>query len=489
MKSLFLDRKMLAIWVITGINVICFPKLSISQENTFTHKDENDKKPNIILIITDQQSATMMSCAGNKWLETPAMDYIANNGVRFTRAYATNPVCSPSRVSMMTGRFAGNFNDDKGMQVRENVGSMKIPEVSNEVRQTIIAAFLKTAGYELIYGGKQHFPKPLKADSMGFKVITNDERDILAEKAAEEIKTAHERPYFMVVSLINPHDICYMAIRHFASTPHEKALIERGKVECATLDLALQKPVDVSENEFFQKYCPPIPKNFQPQEGEPRAITKLLTGRPFREKARDSFSIKDWRMHRWAYCRLTEFVDQEINEVLNALQESGQENNTMVIFTSDHGDNNAAHKMEHKTVLYEEASNIPFMVMWKGHIMGGKVDSIHLVSNGLDILPTVCDFAGIKGIADPRGMSLRPLLEGKNMAWRNTLGVESEIGRMVVSKDKFKYIKYDADGIEEQLLNLNKDPYETRHFTNDPKYKEKLLELKKTFESEWFPGY
>lgn len=69
---------------------------------------ENDK-PNIIYVFTDQQSANMMSCVGNRWLKTPAMDYVAANGIRFTRAYATNPVCAPSRISTMTGRFPGYF--------------------------------------------------------------------------------------------------------------------------------------------------------------------------------------------------------------------------------------------------------------------------------------------------------------------------------------------------------------------------------------------
>ena len=88
------------------------------------------KKPNILYIFTDQQSASMMSCAGNKWLRTPAMDYIAENGIRFTRAYTTNPVCSPARVSLMTGRFPGAFNDNKGMPARENTGAMKIGPLS-----------------------------------------------------------------------------------------------------------------------------------------------------------------------------------------------------------------------------------------------------------------------------------------------------------------------------------------------------------------------
>jgi arylsulfatase A-like enzyme len=447
------------------------------------------EKPNIIFITTDQQSASMMSCAGNTWLKTPAMDYIAQNGVRFTRAYTTNPVCSPSRVSMMTGRFAGAFKDDKGVQVTENDGSMRIREITEEVRQTTIAAFLKRAGYELIYGGKQHLPPPLAADSLGFRVITNDERDSLVDMAIKEIKATHNKPYYMEVSLINPHDICYMAIRHFASSSEEKAIIENGRIECATLDAALQKPVGVSDDEFFAKFCPPLPPNFEPQADEPEAIKSLLTRRPFRENAREKFTVNDWRMHRWAYCRLTESVDKQIQSILDAVKETGQENNTLIIFSSDHGDMDGAHRMEHKTALYEESANIPFIVMWKGHIPGGKVDSTHLVSNGLDLLPTVSDYAGLPGTADPRGRSLRPLLEGKGDTWRETLGVETEIGRMVVREDKLKYIKYDAVGIEEQLLDLKRDPYEESQFANDPKYRVYLDNLRKSFETEWFPGY
>ena len=206
-------------------------------------------------------------------------------------------------------------------------------------------------------------------------------------------------------------------------------------------------------------------------------------------KARKSWSEKDWRLHRWAYHRLTEVVDRQIQELLDALKESGQEENTLVLFSSDHGDMSSAHRMEHKTFLYEESAGIPFMAMWKGQIPAGRVDDSHLVSNGLDLLPTVCDYAGIKGVADPRGKSLRPLLEGKPVEWRTTLGVESECGRMVVHENGCKYIKYDAAGEEEQLLDLTADPHETKHFTADAAYAARLDTLRNAFETEWFPGH
>jgi choline-sulfatase len=215
----------------------------------------------------------------------------------------------------------------------------------------------------------------------------------------------------------------------------------------------------------------------------------MLDQRDFRRYAREKYTDRQWRHHRWAYCRLTEVVDSEIQMILDAIKQSGTEENTLVIFSSDHGDNDSSHRLEHKTTFYEESANIPFMAMWKGQIPAGRVDDKNLVSNGLDLLPTVCDYAGIKGVSDPRGKSLRPLFEGKDVKWRDTLGVESEIGRMVVNKDNLKYIRYDAAGKEERLLDLSKDPHETTYFTDDPKYASKLAKLRKSFDSEWFPGH
>ncbi len=444
-------------------------------------------KPNIIYLYTDQQSETMMSCSGNEYLKTPAMDYIAENGIRFTRAYTTNPVCSPARVSMMTGRFPGYFNDKDGKQVRENRGAMQIPEVSEEVKTTTLAAHLKEAGYDLIYGGKEHLPPSLTPKALGFKDISNDERDVLANEAAKYIKKKHENPYFMVVSLINPHDICYMAIRDFANSEQSQGILRNGKTELAALDEALKLPEGIERETFFEKYCPPLPPNFEPQEDEALAIGSLLDQRSFRKSARENYTEDQWRMHRWAYARLTEMVDARIQVILDALKASGQEENTLVIFSSDHGDNDASHRMEHKTVMYEESTNIPFAAMWKGKIPAGQVDKTSLVSNGLDLLPTVCDYAGIKVHTDPRGRSLKSLFEGHETSWRKTLGVEGEISRMVVNEEGYKYVRYDAVGIEERLMDLNKDPFETTHFTNEESHSKVLENLRNSFDKEWFP--
>jgi choline-sulfatase len=290
----------------------------------------------------------------------------------------------------------------------------------------------------------------------------------------------------MIVSLINPHDICYMAIRDFADSELSNRILKNGKTELETLDKAMQLPEGIKHEQFFAEYCPPLPPNFEPQEDEALAIRSLLERRAFRLSARENYTQEQWRMHRWAYARLTEIVDAQIQLILDALKESGQEENTLVIFSSDHGDNDASHKMEHKTVLYEESANIPFAAMWKGQIPAGQINNINLISSGLDLLPTVCDYAGIDAQSDTRGKSLRPLFEGQKTEWRKTLGVEGEISRMVVNEDGYKYVRYDAVGTEERLMDLNKDPYETTHFTNDESHAKILSELRKSFDEEWF---
>jgi choline-sulfatase len=470
------------------MNLRFFYLVSILLLLSCSEKQKNKSaKPNIIYIYVDQLSANMMSCAGNQWLETPAMDYIATNGIRFTRAYTTNPVCSPARISLMTGRFPGYFKDNQGKEVRENRGAMKIPPVSQEVLNTTLASNLKKVNYGLYYGGKEHLPESLTPSKLGFTDFSNDERDELASVAAKIIRANHVNPYFMMVSLINPHDICYMALREKATSEQDAGILKRATVELTMLDSALKIPEGVSSDEFFKSYCPPLPPNYEPQIDEPQAIKELIEQRPFRKNARENFTDDQWRHHRYAYHRLTETVDEKIQTILDAVKESGQEEKTLILFSSDHGDMSASHRMEHKSTLYEESANIPFMAMWKGHIASGRVDNKNLVSNGLDLLPTICDYIGIKSASDPRGKSLRPLLEGTQVKWRETLGVESEIGKMVVAENGLKYLRYDAAGFEEQLLDLKEDPHETTHFTNDPKYEQPLEKLRKTYENEWFP--
>jgi len=203
---------------------------------------------------------------------------------------------------------------------------------------------------------------------------------------------------------------------------------------------------------------------------------------------RETFTEEEWRIGRWLYCRLTESVDAEIQIVLDALRESGQEENTVVIFSSDHGENDGTYQFHGKETFNEESIRVPFIVMDKGGAsQAGRVDRTHLVSNGLDLLPTALDYAGVPGAkGDPRGLSVRPLEEGRDIPWREHVGVESRIGRMVVG-ERYNYIRYDAAGYEERLRDMQEDPHEKTHCTADPERATDLATMKQVFESR-FPA-
>ena len=148
-----------------------------------------ERKPNILFIITDQQHAGMMSCAGNRWVNTKAMDSLARDGVRFEQAYCANPVCVPSRVAMITGRMPSAF----GMETNQKV---KIPA---EVRGTSLGSVFREAGYETAYGGKVHVPHGIEV--YGFDVISQDHRGGLSEACAEFLRRPHEF-YFAPTGLV-----------------------------------------------------------------------------------------------------------------------------------------------------------------------------------------------------------------------------------------------------------------------------------------------
>ena len=430
-----------------------------------------DERPNIIYIFTDQQQAGLMSCAGNKYLHTPAMDSLAETGVRFENAYCTNPVCLPARFSMMTGHMP----DELGIRSNDVSFLETVPE---EIIKNSMGWILRNAGYDVGYGGKVHLPRGMNPETMGFDYITSNQRSELADACAEFVRRDRDKPFLLVASFINPHDICYMAIRDYQELDEDRLNNEMG-----ALNSALELPEGVSREEFFAKYCPPLPPNLEPQEQEPEAIRMILEQRLFKKHARETWSEEKWRMHRWAYCRLTEMVDAHIGKLLNAVRESGLEENTVIIFSSDHGDMDSAHRMEHKTALYEEAARVPLIVSHKGVTPSGLVNDTHLVSNGPDLIPTLCDYTGIEPPDDLTGQSFRSLAEGKvPQSWRTHLFIESEFGYMLRS-ERYKYVLYDDGEDREQLIDLEKEPGEMKNFAKEPAYQNILQEHREYFQS------
>ena len=413
-----------------------------------------DDKPNILFIITDQQHAGMLSCVDNKWLNTPALDSLARNGVRFAHAFSANPVCVPSRTGMATGVMPcrlGATANRAGLRI-------KLPP---EVEANSLGKLMKRAGYDTFYGGKVHMCKALTPENAGYDVYFKDEREHLPAACLNFINKKRAKPFFAVASFINPHDICdeYMA-----------ANSKSGRVFSFYNRAALLPGVKL----------PPLPANYAIQQNEPSAIEAQMNSEATTPvlTMRKQYSEKDWRIYRWIYRRLTEQVDYQIGTILDGLKAAGLDNNTLIIFTSDHGNMDAAHRMASKSFFYEESVGVPLIIKYPGGISAGRVDQTHLVSTGLDILPTICDYAGIPAPKHLLGMSLRPLAEGRNVDnWRTYVASENGFTRMIRSQT-WKYCAYNDPRSKESLVDLEKDPGEMQNLADDPKFKDVLLKYR-----------
>jgi arylsulfatase A-like enzyme len=424
-------------------------------------ENRDTRKPNILLIMTDQQHAGMMSCAGNEWLKTPAMDSLAKDGIRFEIAYCANPVCVPSRTSMVTGVMScrlGAGSNGSGMRI----------ELPPEVDANSVGKIMKRAGYDTFYGGKVHLCPSLGPKQGGYDEYCRDSRAGLPAACVEFMTRKRSKPFFAIASFINPHDICFAhRARNGINTQNVLALHEK----------ASSLPLD---------QLPPLPENHAVQENEPAAIEAHLSPRAVTPAItmRKEYDEKAWRINRWIYHRLTERVDGEIGRILNGLKKAGLEDNTLIIFTSDHGNMDASHRLASKGMFYEESVGVPFILKYKGGIPAGQTDRKHLVSTGLDILPTICDYAGIDIPEHLLGRSLRPVAEGETVDdWRTYVASENHYTRMIRSQ-RYKYCAFDDPDSKESLVDMENDPGEMRNLVDDPEFQKVLAEHRRLL-ADW----
>ncbi|MXZ10963.1 MAG: sulfatase-like hydrolase/transferase [Gemmatimonadetes bacterium] len=432
--------------------------MMIKEENL----NRNTQRPNILFIMTDQQHAGMMSCTGNKWLKTPAMDSLARDGIRFEMAYATNPVCVASRTSMATGVMScrlGAGNNGPGLAIKQ---------LPPEVHDHSMGKIMKRAGYDTFYGGKVHMCPPLAPENAGYDEYFRNDREELPAACLQFMEKKRDNPFFAVASFINPHDICFA---HIARNGEDRHGV-----------LALHKEASSLEMDEL----PPLPDNYAIQQNEPAAIEAHLNPNAPTPAItmRKEYDEKAWRINRWIYHRLTEKVDRHIGDILDGLKKAGLEEDTVVIFTSDHGNMDASHRLASKGVFYEESVGVPFILKHPGGALGGRTNRTHLVSTGLDILPTICDYAGIKQPDHLLGVSLRPLAEDRRVDdWRTYVASENHWTRMIRSQ-RYKYCAYDHVFGNESLVDMENDPGEMQNLVDDPKFQDVLTEHRRLL-ADW----
>jgi len=325
---------------------------SINPKAVIGKTRSRDRRPNILYIFTDQQYAQSMSCTGNPHVKTPAMDSVARRGVRFDNTYCTYPLCTPSRASMFTGRMPHELGIE---------GNVKpLPE---EGRQQEMGWLFRNAGYDTGYAGKWHLPKQLMDEGHGFEILCEMNDRKATQVSIDFLKRKRNKPFLLATSYFQPHGCCPL---HRFEDPR------LSKSE------TVGWPEDKYEESFINR-CPAMPDNFAVAQPRPEVITKHRNRyKQFEPDKRPKFwapeedfnAARNWtkpeiyRSYRWAYYRIVEWVDEQIGQILQALRETGQEENTLVVFSSDHGDMMGAHGLIAKNVFYEESARVP-LLRWR----------------------------------------------------------------------------------------------------------------------------
>ena len=401
------------------------------------------EKPNIIYIMTDQQCAGAMSCAGNPDLNTPNMDMLARRGVRFTNAYCAMPLSGPSRAAM----FTGYMPSQSGMIENE------MPLVDS-LRSSTLGTLVADEGYDCAYAGKWHVNTVTIPDGeFGFRRIKDNGDTGLAESCVDYLRQRDRKePFFLVASFINPHNICEYA--RGQKTPHAQV------VEPSLED------------------CPNLPENFAVSPYD-ASVLRFEQNQNYKLYPTTSYSPDQWRRYRNAYYRLTEAVDAEIGKILDEVERQGLWENTVIIFTSDHGDGNGAHHWNQKTALYEEVVGVPMIVCLPGGKNAGTVTDA-LVNNGIDLLPSICDWTGAEVPHGRPGESYRAIAEDGSQGQEfivtetNFNQTAGTLGWMVRTP-RYKYVLYDKGQYREQLFDMENDRGEMRNLAVESKYQDEVL--------------
>lgn len=434
------------------------------------------QQPNVVLIISDQHNVSKLSYLGDEQLQTPNLDALARDGYMYTNGYCAHPLSVPSRFSMFTGRYPADY----GVRFNPDMSPDKQVDYNRiaEAYPTALGNLFANAGYETFYAGKEHLPAPSQSKNershnfYGFPVnITPVVREPLSQEVADFLnkRDPESAPFLLVVSYLNPHDICEFDDYLFYDKLSEK---ERTRKADKIADVAdqfrlAQEKFGYPSAEFYKMHCPDLPANFADTEPRPGG----LKGRT------KKYTDDQWRMYRWVYNRLIEQVDEGMGVVLEALKNRGLDDNTIVVYISDHGDMMGAHSMEQKSAPYGECQQVPLIIRGPG-VKKGIVDRSSLSNTGIDLLPTLCDFAGISIPEDMPGISLKnTAVTGVPLPSRYVYPSANNWFQVV--GERYKYTIFESEAaMPELLVDLEKDPGELVNLVEDPAYANIRAELR-----------
>ena len=430
-------------------------------------------RPNIILFMTDQLRQDALGCYGNRICQTPNLDRLAAEGATFDSAYTTSPVCSPARASLLTGLYPHNH----GVMINTHIAPAWCRGLAPEI--PTFSRLLRDGGYALDYVGKWHVHQERGPGEWGF----------------------HRHVTPSAVREGKPDTMLYIdfpggrqSVGGVLDAPKEQSASWR----CTDQGIRFIRERAAGRYPFFLRidlgaphFANIVPEPFASQY-DPAAIPpwpnfdESFAGKPashLRKHREWHLEDKDWAWWQQAVARYygdVTLLDACLGRVVAAVEEAGIAEDTIIIFTTDHGDSMGSHKhFEKAGTMYEEVFRIPLIIRRPRR----PAQRIERFVRLMDLMPTILDLAGIEPPPDIDAISLLPLLRGEEPAgWPDSVYCENhgevwgyQTQRMVRTRD-WKYV-YNAHDIDE-LYDLRNDPFEMSNRISSPAAREVLAEMK-----------
>jgi choline-sulfatase len=430
--------------------------------------------------MSDQHRRNGLGCMGNPHATTPNIDRLAADGVVFENFYSNAPLCLPARMSFLTGQHP--------FEHRCWTNHDALPS-----QVSTFAHSLGIAGYETVMSGRMHIVGP--DQHHGF-----ERRPIGDFRGAWLWGGWKLKP--VLGDLVDTPGMNRASMEK--SGPGWTGYLEYDeRIRDATIDWISERGRRNADDRpfclvagFLAPHCPFVcPREYFQRHYESMTLPEVPEGplHPVHRRLRHNSRIEDLSEEeilrtRAAYYGLVEWFDALVGEVLSALQAEGMLENTMVIYTSDHGDQLGDHGLWWKSTFYESSVGVPFVISWPGHLEAGR--RVHECASLMDIGATLIDVAGGPELPNGTGRSFLPLLEGSAEAWPDEVYAEMLDGhgpRRMVRRGPWKLNAY--YGHEPELYNLETDPDELHNRAEDADCAEVLENLQKRVYTDWDPKW
>lgn len=415
------------------------------------------ERPNILLILPDQMRASAMGCDGNTEVITPHIDALAAEGIRFARTYANVPVCCPARAILLTGTYP-------------HVNGMLANDLRLREEQVTLAEVLREAGYRTGFVGKWHLDGGPR--NPGF-VPPGPRRQGFEFWAAYECHHKHFEPtYFrdtpevITVRKFEPEASCDFAVEFLESQPV-------GQPFFLTVQMGPPHDPYGAPEQYMRQY---IPERITPRENwrpDSEGSATARGGRPRPGRGMVPVVPKGGLEEIAAYYAAITAIDDQVGRLMRTLAERGLEENTIVLFTSDHGDMLGSHGMRRKRKPHDESARVPGIVRWPARVPPGKV--VHTLFSHVDMAPTLLALAGLQVPKNMQGADLSRVVLGETTAGPQAVLLQIFVPynpdqvpkpwRGIVTADytyaRFKdepWVLFDDKADPAQLQNLAHDP-------------------------------